>query len=89
MTSKTKKYNIYQLDEINGHVIAKDGTVIYLIISPYIDRNIYFDEFVYTALGVDSAENTYIITWEITNAETDDEGSACNWDSPIACDRYW
>ena len=48
----------------------------------FIDRDFAkgLERDVYRAHAVDSDGADYMVTWEITNPDADDDSDACNWD---------
>ncbi|OPA76726.1 hypothetical protein BVG16_16275 [Paenibacillus selenitireducens] len=47
------------------------------------DPHISDDGETYQAHALNTDNEEFLITWDITNNETTDESEACDWDSPI------
>lgn len=69
-----------ELNRTNSTIIEVEGREYRTTQDPYIND----DGSQYQAHAVDVDNNEYIIVWEVTNAETEDESEACNWDEPLA-----
>lgn len=55
------------------------GTVNHNNITILLTQQPYLHNDWYQAVGIDADENEYMVTWEITNSETEDESDACDW----------
>lgn len=68
-----------ELNATNSTIIEFEGKELRTTQDPHISD----DGETYKAHAVDVENNEYIITWEVTNAETTDESESCDWDNPV------
>lgn len=72
-----------QFNELNGHnstIVVWNDKELRTTQDPHITD----DGTEYKAHAIDEKGNEYIIVWEVTDHETTDESSTCDWDNPTS-----
>lgn len=74
------EYDTAALDKEFG-TVTKGGQELYLIQQAYLSHDGNMQP-LYEASAIDLLGKKYRVEWDIINEETDDDGDACDWDSP-------
>ena len=71
--------------------VEYEGNVYVLTQDAYLEYNANYDWTFYTALalradeyGPDFDDPAYMVEWDIIRPDAEDEGDACDWDTPCA-----
>ena len=89
MTSKINGEELKTLVKSAGS-FKQDGQTYVLLQQAYADNNKYQEAaFFARAVKIDDeiiagVAPTYMVEWEITDHDTEDDGNACDWDNPIS-----